>query len=184
MWLWTNNPGGHCFTGWSRHRQVADLSPDHLFYGSMEALVAPLLLMEQLRRLGLFALDLMAKLFTPILMLGISVCVIDNLHNAISVSCFNLFSLEFISCLFCCCCRWQWRICCSWNLQLGLVFHIQIRLRICTRLVTRELVIVLFVWLLSTSVAFWFNVIICLSGVKLVDFDFFKCVWKLGVVHL
>jgi hypothetical protein len=65
-----------------------------------------------------------------------------------------------------------------------LVFHIQIRLRICTRLVTRELVIVLFVWLLSTSVAFWFNVIICLSGVKLVDFDFFKCVWKLGVVHL
>ena len=67
----------------------------------MEALVAPLLLMEQLRRLGLFALGLMAKPFTPILMLGISVRAMDNLRNAISVSCYKLvlFGIRLMSIL-------------------------------------------------------------------------------------
>lgn len=71
-----------------------DLSQDHLFYGLMVALVAPLLLMEELRKLDHLALGLMAKLFTSILILGISVC--DNLCNAF-VFCHVIFSLHNLS---------------------------------------------------------------------------------------
>jgi len=67
-----------CSTGWSSLRWPVTQSLDLWFCGSMVALVVLLLLMVLLKKLDLFVLVLMARLFIPNFMLGINVISIFN----------------------------------------------------------------------------------------------------------